>query len=113
MAEGRTAMAALREIGYIKHPDNDDAWDWNVYDKHDGDVEAVHLHMVPIDGRRWREYLDFRDYLRSHAKAARAYSDLKIALAAEFVRDRIGYAEAKDDFVYELLQKARSGPSGV
>lgn len=108
MDEGRTLIEALRAIGYIKHDDEDDACDWNVYEKH-GDGGACHLHMVPFEGDRWQRYLLFRDYLRSHPDEASAYAEMKRELAAEYGRDLLGYTEAKSDFVNAVLRRARTG----
>lgn len=63
---------------------------------------SYNTHFVPYDGERWHYYLDFRDYLRAHPAAAAEYGALKIANAAEFDRDILGYIEAKADFVVEM-----------
>ena len=38
------------------------------------------VHVVEHDGRMWREFLRFRDHLRTHAADARRYGDVKAAL---------------------------------
>ena len=55
--------------------------------------------MVPYDGERWRRYLAFRDALRADPQLVNEYAALKRELAAEFGADRLGYTEAKTDFV--------------
>ena len=64
-----------------------------------GVAETYHLHMVPHDGDRWRAYLAFRDHLRSHPDTAREYERLKRHNASVYVSDRLGYNEAKSEFV--------------
>ena len=45
-------------------------------------------------------------YLRAHADEARAYGELKRALAARFPRDWDGYCDGKDEYVRALEARA-------
>jgi GrpB-like predicted nucleotidyltransferase (UPF0157 family) len=69
------------------------------------------VHLVEEGGRHWRDYLDFRDYLRTHPDAARQFADLKRALAARFPRNREAYIDAKSARVRETLEFARVQPN--
>lgn len=71
-----------------------------------GQPRAYHLHLVEEGGPQWRDYLAFRDYLRSHAEAARQLADVKRLLAARFSHDREAYMNAKSAHVREILQLA-------
>jgi GrpB-like predicted nucleotidyltransferase (UPF0157 family) len=71
-----------------------------------GEPRAYHVHLVEQDGALWREYLDFRNYLRAHAEAAARYADLKRSLAARFPRDREAYIDGKTAFVRETVATA-------
>ena len=64
-----------------------------------------HLYVSPTDSEELRAQLAFRDRLRESAALAVEYEALKRELAAQFRNDRIGYTEAKTDFV-----TAASGP---
>ncbi len=55
------------------------------------------------------ERLLFRDYLRAHPEAARAYGELKQRIAAEYPDDRVAYAKAKTRFVRAAMHAARRG----
>ena len=55
------------------------------------------------------DYVRFRDYLRTHPEDARAYGELKLALAGEFLDDRAGYQEAKAPYVARLVAALRRG----
>lgn len=72
-----------------------------------GVPRAYHVHLVEEDGPLWRDYLAFRDYLRSHAEAVRQFAELKRTLAARFSRDRDAYMNAKSSHVQEILRLAR------
>jgi GrpB-like predicted nucleotidyltransferase (UPF0157 family) len=98
----------LRRAGYDRHPEDEDIDDWVVFTKREGGRGAVNLHIVPHAGQRWRDYLLFRDELRSDPSAARRYEALKQELAREFGSDHVGYPEAKGDFVAEILERART-----
>ena len=55
----------------------------------------------------WIDYLAFRDHLRTHPKSAAEYAALKRELAEAHGRDRVGYTDAKTDFVHACLEAAR------
>jgi len=48
----------------------------------------------------------FRDYLRAHPEAARAYANIKQALAASSKEDIAAYRNGKTIFVQETTAKA-------
>ena len=65
-----------------------------------------HIHCLEPGSSEWERLL-FRDYLRAHPEAARAYGALKQRIAAEHPDDRVAYAKAKTDFVCEAMRTAR------
>lgn len=67
-----------------------------------------HLHVMEQSNPRWRDFLLFRDYLRVNPEIASAYGSLKKALAAEFGENIEGFRNAKQLFVREVTDKARS-----
>ena len=71
-----------------------------------GQPRAYHIHLVEEGGALWREYLAFRDLLRSDPDARRRYAEQKRALAGRFPRDRESYIESKSAFVRALLHRA-------
>jgi GrpB-like predicted nucleotidyltransferase (UPF0157 family) len=72
---------------------------------------AHHLYACPPNSPEFRRHLAFRDYLRSHPKEAKAYGDLKKALALKFPLDREAYMAGKGELVTELLSRALSTQS--
>lgn len=77
-----------------------------------GEPRAFHVHLVEEGGPLWRDYLAFRDYLRTDAASRRQFADLKRVLAARFPLNREAYMNAKSSYVQEILQLAtsRTGP---
>jgi GrpB-like predicted nucleotidyltransferase (UPF0157 family) len=57
---------------------------------------------------RWEAFLVFRDYLRAHPEAARAYANIKRALAASSKDDIEAYRTGKHIFVERTTAKARA-----
>jgi GrpB-like predicted nucleotidyltransferase (UPF0157 family) len=106
MDSSRAMTPALLAAGFAKGRDNFP--DWRYFDRdHDATEPGVHVHVVPFGGERWNRYLLFRDYLRANPDMAERYANLKRALAEEFGRDRLGYVEAKSDFVEMVQRRAR------
>ncbi|MGF6308623.1 GrpB-like predicted nucleotidyltransferase (UPF0157 family) [Bradyrhizobium sp. i1.12.3] len=67
-----------------------------------------HVHMMEPSHPRWDARLVFRDYLRAHPEAARAYADIKRALAASSKDNIEAYRAGKGAFVEETTAKARA-----
>lgn len=61
------------------------------------------VHVVEHDGAMWRDYLRFRDHLRTHAEDARAYAALKASLLAG--RDSWYSGRDKEAFIAPILAR--------
>lgn len=72
-----------------------------------------HLHLMEPSHPRWETMLVFRDYLRAHPEAARAYADVKRALAALSKDDIKTYRNGKSTFVEATTAKARAWRAGA
>jgi len=69
----------------------------------EGEKEQIfHIHMCPKENVMWKQ-IDFRDYLNSNIKRAKAYEELKLKLASEFKNDRGSYVLGKTVFVNETI----------
>ena len=75
--------------------------------KNQGEFRTHHLHAFQSGHPEIERVLTFRDYLCAHPVEARAYGQLKEALAQQYPRDRESYTEGKTDFIRELDRKAR------
>lgn len=73
-----------------------------------GDTQTHFIHVVKAGSREWNDYLNFRDYLRSHPDTAKEYEALKLrlALAAPIDRGREKYLAGKHDFITKTLHNA-------
>lgn len=98
------AIARLAALGYVHEGDlgvpGRDAFRWPPGEP------RHHLYLLPADSPELRRHLAFRDYLRAHPDAARAYGDLKRAAALRHRADREAYMVAKDALIKEILTRA-------
>lgn len=73
-----------------------------------GDLQTHFIHVVRSGSMEWTNYINFRDYLNKTPSAAKAYENLKIALAKASPDDggRKKYLQGKHDFIVYTLRKA-------
>ena len=96
--------SALNGAGFIWRKDNPDLT--KRYFREKPGARRTHIH-VRRNGS-WHEQwaLLFRDYMRMHPEEHQQYEQLKRCLAAQFVADRQGYNDAKDDHFWSVIRRA-------
>ncbi len=77
------------------------------YKRNQNGRRTYHVHMVEIGCPFWVDHLLFRDYLREHPGEAEEYYDLKLKLAGDYQTDRLGYNDAKTEFIQGVMGRAR------
>ncbi len=96
----------LRALGYVYQGDKGiagrEAFLWPP------DAKPHHLYVVVAGSQPHADHIHLRDYLRQHPDVAQEYAALKKNLAAWHRDDRLGYTDAKSDFVDGALQAARA-----
>ncbi|MCR5682424.1 MAG: GrpB family protein [Clostridiales bacterium] len=65
-------------------------------------LPAHHLYVCPEDSLELARHIAFRDYLRAHPEAARAYSRIKEEGAARYPDDIGKYTEYKSAFIEKI-----------
>ncbi len=90
--------------GYCYWPYKADVMHW--FCKPSTAHRTHHLHIVPYESPLWFDRLRFRNVLRSDAKVAERYAELKRHLAKRYRNDREAYTEGKTDFVIAVLAGA-------
>jgi GrpB-like predicted nucleotidyltransferase (UPF0157 family) len=73
---------------------------------HEGVGRTHQIHMYELGHEQYEKQIVFRDYLRAHADAARAYEELKRELAVRHATSIEAYAHSKSDFVQSILRSA-------
>ena len=100
------AIQRLRSLGYVYQGDKGvrgrEAFLWPP------DAEPHHLYVVVAGSQPHRDHVRFRDYLRQHPEVANDYAALKRSLASEHRDDRLGYTDAKSEFVAGVLRAAEA-----
>jgi GrpB-like predicted nucleotidyltransferase (UPF0157 family) len=91
------AIERLTAIGYV-HEGNRGVEGREAFSVPEGE-RRHHLYVSPTDSEELRAQLAFRDRLRESPALAVEYDALKRELAVQFRNDRMGYTEAKTDFV--------------
>lgn len=69
----------------------------------------ANVHVVEQGNFQWSCYLLFRDELRANESLRRDYGALKTSLAVDFANDRLGYSQAKSEFVYSVVRDLADG----
>lgn len=102
-------IGPIEELGYIYLPEYA-SWlpDELFFRKGPPGPWTHHVHMMQPSCPGWETRLVFRDYLRAHPEAARAYADIKRSLAVSSIDDIEAYRTGKDVFVEATTAKART-----
>jgi GrpB-like predicted nucleotidyltransferase (UPF0157 family) len=98
------AIAALRRLGYAYRGDQG-VPGREAFEAPAG-VPPHHLFVCTADSPELQCHLVFRDYLRRHDDAARAYEALKRELSERYRDDREAYTDGKGGFVAKTLTDA-------
>lgn len=97
------AIERLRALGYVYQGDKGipgrEAFLWP--------PAAIphHLYVVAAGSEPLVAHCAFRDHLREHPEVAQEYGALKRRLAEEYRDDRLGYTDAKSEFVLGVLER--------
>jgi GrpB-like predicted nucleotidyltransferase (UPF0157 family) len=100
-----SCVGPLQALGYAYLPEYEARLPGQLFFRK-GQPWSHHLHVLQDDHPRWRRRLLFRDHLRNHPEAVRAYAKLKRDLAAAFDDDMSGYMNAKTAFIAATLAEA-------
>jgi GrpB-like predicted nucleotidyltransferase (UPF0157 family)/GNAT superfamily N-acetyltransferase len=75
-----------------------------------------HIHLTYPENREWKEFLGFRDYLRSHPKEAKEYAELKEQAALEANGEGKKYRKLKEPIFKKITSetnKIKSHPKAL
>lgn len=78
----------------------------HLFIRHDGELRTHNLHLYSAGVPEWHDHLAFRDALRADAAVREAYARLKLDIIAQLKGQRLGYAEAKTEFIRSVLASA-------
>ncbi|WP_404460794.1 GrpB family protein [Sutcliffiella horikoshii] len=96
----------LRKAGYVPKGENEIAG--RRYFPKGKENRTHHVHIFQVGNEHIQTHLDFKMYLIAHPEDAKAYGELKLKLAKQFPEEHDMYQEGKQEFVNELVEKARS-----
>lgn len=107
LVDAETAAPKLLELGYEYVP-QDPIPGRRYFHKGPPGGRTYHLHAAKEGASFWERHILFRDWLRTHPEDDRSYERLKRELAARFGSDRLGYTDAKTEFIEAAVEKARA-----
>ncbi len=96
-------VSRLRSAGYTYLPDRGREEECFFVRRMEGG-RAVHLHVVPLGGPAWNDYIAFRDYLRGRPDIAREYDARKRELAQKGV---LAYESGIAEWISSAMRRAR------
>ncbi|MEK7212495.1 MAG: GrpB family protein [Patescibacteria group bacterium] len=106
MAEAKKLAKPLERLGYEWRKDVHSPRSKLFFVRGPEHKRTHYLHLMKYGGKIWQNDLLFRDYLRTHKKAAREYATLKRKLAARFADNRTKYTFRKGVFIHRILKEA-------
>lgn len=65
-----------------------------------------YIHIVKIDSKQWKNYIDFRDYMNCHDLDAKEYETVKLQAIDKDNKDLHNYHENKNQYVSKMIEKA-------
>lgn len=72
----------------------------------ENNIRTHYIHVVIWGQEAWNNYINMRDYLNTHEKAAKKYSELKEHLAKQYPENRSAYTNGKRAFIKKILLMA-------
>jgi len=97
-------VSGLEELGYRYHGSN------LLPERHyfnKGEPRTHQIHMYAKNNRYLKEQLLFRDYLNCNEESRQEYQELKERLSKIYSTDKHAYADAKTEFIKNIILKAR------
>jgi GrpB-like predicted nucleotidyltransferase (UPF0157 family) len=101
----------LEALGYVFRGDNSERTKRYFREAPGARREHIHVRKAGSWGEQFA--LLFRDYMREHPGEARAYEMLKVELAERYRDDRHGYTDAKQPFIWGVMQRATDWSQAV
>lgn len=96
----------LRENGIVYHMQYPPGQYLYVMGDLENNIRTHYIHAVIWGQEEWNNYINMRDYLNTHEKEAKEYSELKERLAEKHSEDRSAYTSGKSEFIEKILLMA-------
>ena len=78
----------------------------------DANTRTHHIHAVVWNSIAWKNYIRFRDYLRTFEEKRMTYEAEKRRLASLYAEDRNAYTEGKAPLIAQMLEEANEWAEG-
>lgn len=68
---------------------------------------GMHIHLVKMDSKEYKNLFFFRDYLSNHKKEAKEYGLQKMRLLERAQGNRVLYTKLKEEYIKSILKYAK------
>lgn len=73
-----------------------------------GDISTHHIHCYLENNENYNQVILFCKFLNEHTEYAKQYSEMKIKLASNHSDDRVAYTDGKENFIIQIIKKAKN-----
>ncbi|WP_216318340.1 GrpB family protein [Deinococcus aestuarii] len=101
-AQMDACVRSLQQLGYTSFGDRE-GWGEYFFAKGTDDARTHYVHLLPLNHRKWSEYLIFRDVLRQRPDLRDEYQQMKTVLTQQHSGSRTEYTARKGLFVQRVL----------
>ncbi len=101
----------LQELGYEFRPtfSTHDRYYFIIYlPDPEEEIRRYHVHLTYPENNEWKEFIGFRDYLRTHPEEAKKYAEIKQKAALEANHDGEKYRKLKEPIFKMINSKFKS-----
>ncbi len=102
--EVKDVIKNLKKIGF-KHVHPEERGRIFLSEHREPYPDNVHLHIVKIGSKQYKDLLFFRNYLKKHKKEIKCFFELKLKWLEMAKGDRDKYGKLKAKYVKEILKK--------
>lgn len=79
-----------------------------VFEKAENGAKTENIHVFEVGAPKINQFIDMRDYFRTHPDRVKMYEDLKEGLFAKHPNDYFAYRAGKQDFLKQTEELARA-----
>jgi GrpB-like predicted nucleotidyltransferase (UPF0157 family) len=71
-------------------------------------TRRYHVHLTYPENNEWKEFIEFRDYLKAHPKEAQEYAEIKRKAATDAHHEGEKYRKLKDPVIKKIHSEIKS-----
>lgn len=100
--EGKEVVRSLQHIGFVQGT----APRGRIFLSFKKGMKDTHIHIVRKNTKQYRDFLNFRDYLRIYPNERKRYVELKKKLYP-LIKNKEKYKELKEQYIKSILRRIK------